>query len=126
MIVRKSRKQNLGVCQFCGEPIKEIPCGWGCLNRSCGAFIYRDDHFFTTVLGRKVNCSSACALLKGETLYFHQVQIKDKTCDVSLSFGQKEDGNYKYGYFLNFLDNKRKEPPKERQVTGFDLLNGEY
>ena len=117
------KKQNLGVCQFCGTPIREFALGWSCSSISCGANLFRDDKFFQKVLHRKITKSYAKQLLNGETIRFNDVDVHGESLDLDVSWGLTDDPNYKYGYHVEFINSKHKVDTKEKVVTAFDLLN---
>jgi len=119
-----SRKKDLGTCQFCGEPIKEVRCGWGCFTPGCDALIYRDDRFFLKVLGRKVTRPEAVRLLMGDCIHMRDASVKGKPADIELSWGIKDDPRFRYGYFIKFIRGSKPNSDKDG-TSAFDVLNGE-
>ena len=129
-MIRPKRKVDLGLCQFCGEPIREFTYGWGCTGSGCGSFIFRNDKFFSDVLKHKINRSNAVRLLVGDTVTFYGVEIHHVKHDVEIGLGFDRSGQYKYRYTMKYLDYDVKKDPnltweveEEYEVTGFDVLN---
>lgn len=95
-------KQDLGNCRFCGEHLTENKAGWGCSDRSCGAFIFKEDAFFKKLFNRKQTKRNALTLLKGGTITLNDVVIKGKKCNAKIAWGKKEEGSrFPYGYELD-------------------------
>ena len=118
------QKGDLGKCQFCGSPIREFQSGWGCVGTGCGAYIYRDNIFFRKLMGERISRSTAVKLLQGDPVSLYGVTICGRKLDVGVSFGLSDSGSYKYKYFVWDLEKKKKGETVE--ITGFDLLNGEW
>jgi len=125
MKIKQRQFKDLGQCKFCGEPVREFASGWGCTGTGCGSFIFRDDKFFSQVLGHRMNKSYAKSLLTGSTVTFYKVDIHGELHDVEIGLGFDRSGKYKYRYTMNYLDYDKKKDKKEKQLTGFDLLNGD-
>ena len=105
------KKQDLGSCPYCGEQLFENKNGWGCSNfkGGCRAFIFKNDKFFSNLLGRSIKKNEALKLIMGDTLHFKGVVYKGKDREFDLSWGQKEDSKYPFGFTIDFKDDKRKE-----------------
>ena len=130
---KPKKRINIGVCQFCGEPIREYKAGWGCTNRDeCGSFIYRNDKFFGIVLRRHLSKTNAVKLLEGRKVRLYKVDIHGTKYDMDIGLGYDRSGTYKYRYTMNYLHYNKKDDknfPKELEdgygfdVTGFDAMN---
>ena len=130
---KPKKRVDIGVCQFCGGPIREYYNGWGCKNRDeCGSFIYRNDKFFGIVLKRNLSKTNAIRLLEGKKVRLYKVDIHGVKIDMDIGLGYDRTGTYKYRYTMNYLNYDRKNDknfPHELDsgygfdVTGFDIMN---
>lgn len=132
--VNKPKKRvDIGVCQFCGGPIREYSNGWGCKNREdCGAFIYKTDKFFGIVIKKYLGKSVAVRLLEGKKVKYTNVDIHGVKIDMEIGLSYDRTGTYKYRYTMNYLNYDKKNDknfPHELDsgygfdVSGFDVMN---
>ena len=100
----KQPRKSLGSCPFCGEELIATKHGWGCSNfkGGCKAFIFKNDHFFEKVLGRKPTQDQALTLIMGGTVSINGVVIKGRESNIKLTWGKKEGGPYPFGYDIEF------------------------
>lgn len=103
-MAEKSNIKVIGKCRFCGSDLVANSHGWGCSNYAggCKGFIWKDDHFFQKLIGRKPNAKEAERLLTGKEVHINNVVIKGKKRNIVLLWGKKEDGPYPFGYTMHF------------------------
>ena len=134
MTPKKKQFKTLGTCQFCGEPIREFPFGWGCTSKECGTVIFKDDKFFFQVLHRPITKAKAVTLLTGGKVRLNRVDIHGVKHDMEIGLSFDRSGTYKNRYTMNYLDYDRKKDPnfnkkldsgQSEALTAFDILNGD-
>ena len=136
MFHKKPKKQrDLGICQFCGEPIREYSYGWACSNKECKTVIYRDDKFFYQVLKKPLSKSKAITLLTGGRVKVTNVNIHGVKHDMYIRLGYDRSGVYANRYTMNYLDkydrkkdrNYANELDSSEQygISAFDAINSD-
>lgn len=135
-MIRKKKKidRDLGICQFCGSPVREYSYGWACSNKECKTVIYKDDKFFHQVLKKPISKSKAITLLTGGKVRVNNVNIHGVKHDMDIGLSYDRSGTYANRYTMNYLDYDWKKDPNfehgldsgdHSEVTGFDILNGD-